>query len=155
MRKEVLSHLRKHRLYCKLEKCIFEVPQILFLSFLVSGEGLQMDPAKVLPISNWPQTQGLKAIQRFVGFANYYMQFIKGFSTIMALTRRSANPKSWPPDAVTAFHTLKKAFFSSPVLSQPDQQRPFFLEVDAFYVGIRAVLIQKTNSGTNTPCGFS
>ncbi|XP_075056904.1 cysteine-rich venom protein TEL1-like [Mixophyes fleayi] len=35
--KEVLSRLRTNKLYCKLEKCVFEKPQIPFLGYIVSG----------------------------------------------------------------------------------------------------------------------
>ncbi|XP_075042379.1 uncharacterized protein LOC142101839 [Mixophyes fleayi] len=122
----------------------FELPQISFLGYLVSGSDLEMDPEKVRAVLQWPLPTSLKAIQHFLGFANYYQRFIQGFSTIVspitALTRKGANTKSWSPEALRAFQFLKNAFCSAPVLQQSETSRPFFLEVDASNIGIGATL---------------
>ncbi|XP_075034534.1 uncharacterized protein LOC142095488 [Mixophyes fleayi] len=62
--------------------------------------------------------------------------------------------KSWPPKTVQTFQALKEAFMAAPVLSQPDQNRPFFLKVDASSFGVGAVLSQKNSAGISSPCGF-
>ncbi|XP_075045713.1 uncharacterized protein LOC142106610 [Mixophyes fleayi] len=116
------------------------MPQIHFLGYIVSGAGLQMDPVKLSEILKWSRLMGLKANQRFIGFANYYQQFIPQFSSIItsitAQIRKSANPQDWSPEAVSAFEVLKKAFSSASVLAQPDQNKPFLVEVDASAVGV-------------------
>ncbi|CAI9589419.1 unnamed protein product, partial [Staurois parvus] len=43
--------------------------------------GFSMDPQKVLVVLQWPRPSGLRSIQRFLGFANYYRTFIRNFST--------------------------------------------------------------------------
>ncbi len=40
----VLEKLRTLGLYAKLEKCVFHQPQVEFLGYIISGEGLFMDP---------------------------------------------------------------------------------------------------------------
>ncbi|XP_056425793.1 uncharacterized protein LOC130367400, partial [Hyla sarda] len=154
----VLQRLRDNQLYAKIEKCLFECQSLPFLGYLVSGQGLQMDPDKLSAVLDWPRPSGLRAIQRFLGFANYYRQFIPHFSTIVApivaLTKKDADPKSWPPQAEDAFKRLKSAFSSAPVLSRPDPSKPFLLEVDASSVGAGAVLLQKNSSGHAVTCGF-
>jgi hypothetical protein len=40
----VLEKLRIIGLYAKLEKCVFHQPQVEFLGYIISGEGLSMDP---------------------------------------------------------------------------------------------------------------
>ncbi|XP_075053860.1 uncharacterized protein LOC142139898 [Mixophyes fleayi] len=120
---QVLARLREHNLFCKLEKCLFEQPQDPFLGHILSGTALQMDSAKLKAIVDWPLPTGLKAIKCILGFANYYRQFIEGYSTIIApitaLTKKSANPKLWSPEAISAFEHLKSAFTSAPILQQP------------------------------------
>lgn len=68
-----------------------------------------MDPEKLKAILDWPQPEGLKAIQRFLGFANFYRQFIKNYSLvvapIMALTKQGVKASVWPPEAVKALET--------------------------------------------------
>jgi hypothetical protein len=46
----VLQKLCDARLYAKLEKCIFHQPLVEFLDCIISGEGLSMDPKKILTI---------------------------------------------------------------------------------------------------------
>jgi hypothetical protein len=40
----VLEKLCTVGLYAKLEKCVFHQPQVEFLGYIISGEGLSMDP---------------------------------------------------------------------------------------------------------------
>jgi hypothetical protein len=49
----VLEKLRTARLYAKLEKCLFHQPQVKFLGYIISGEGLSMDPQKIRTIIEW------------------------------------------------------------------------------------------------------
>uniref|UniRef100_A0A8C5PHN1 ribonuclease H n=1 Tax=Leptobrachium leishanense TaxID=445787 RepID=A0A8C5PHN1_9ANUR len=81
---QVLRRLLKAGLYCKLEKCLFDREMVHFLGYIITPEGFQMDPGKLSAILDWPLPQGLKAIQRFLGFTNYYRRFIKDFSTLVA-----------------------------------------------------------------------
>ncbi|XP_063797801.1 uncharacterized protein LOC134965227 [Pseudophryne corroboree] len=155
---EVLKRLRQHHLYCKLEKCVFEQPSMPFLGYIISGSGLEMDPAKVQAILKWPKPNTLKSIQRFLGFANFYQRFIKGFSAIVApitaLTQKEANPREWSPAAEAAFLHLKQAFTTAPVLRQPNTNKAFVLEVDASADAVGAVLSQRSEDNKLHPCGF-
>ncbi|XP_075062106.1 uncharacterized protein LOC142150820 [Mixophyes fleayi] len=127
---EVLSRLKKNQLYCKLEKCSFEASSMPFLGYIISGSGLQMDPEKVRAILDWPRPATLKAVQRFLGFSNYYRQFIQGYSTIVApitaFTKKGANTKDWTEEALEAFTFLKRAFSFAHILRQPNISQPFF-----------------------------
>ncbi|XP_073427878.1 uncharacterized protein [Dendrobates tinctorius] len=118
-----------------MEKCLFEQTSLPFLGYIVSDAGLQMDPEKLSAILKWPRPIGTKAIQRFLGFTNYYRQFIPHFSSlsrlISALTHKGVSSNFWPSEAEEAFHSLKQAFSTAPVLSRPESNKPFVLEVDA------------------------
>uniref|UniRef100_A0A6I8RAB1 Gypsy retrotransposon integrase-like protein 1 n=1 Tax=Xenopus tropicalis TaxID=8364 RepID=A0A6I8RAB1_XENTR len=157
--KEALSRLRENSLFAKLDKCTFEVPKISFLGYIISSRGFEMDPAKVSAIQKWPLPQSTKAIQRFIGFANYYRQFIKGFSSriapILSLIRKGGRPNCWPPVALEAFQSLKDAFISASVLRHPEPHLPFFIEVDASDVGAGAILSQRHSAdGKLHPCAY-
>jgi hypothetical protein len=41
-----------------------------------------MDPAKVKAVLDWPIPKTVTEIQEFMGFANFYRRFIKGYSGI-------------------------------------------------------------------------
>ena len=46
-----------------------------------------------------------------------------------------------------AFHKLKKAVMSAPVLAYPDPNKEYLLETDALKLGLGAVLSQKQSMG--------
>ncbi|XP_069588381.1 uncharacterized protein [Ranitomeya imitator] len=135
----------------KLEKCVFEQSSLPFLGYIISDSGLQMDLEKVSAVLNWPRPQAVKAISRFLGFANYYRQFIPHFSTLVssisALTCKGSNPHIWSSEAEDAFPSRKHAFASGPVLRRPEINKPFILEVDASAIEAGAVLSQRSSSG--------
>ena len=86
--REVLRHLRLNGLYCKLEKCHFDKDTVNYLGFILSKDGLKMDPSKVQIIQDWPEPRKVKDIQSFLGFANFYRRFISNYSDIVVpLTR--------------------------------------------------------------------
>ena len=45
--KEVLSVLRREKFYATMKKCVFMSPKVLFLGYVISGVGLEVDEAKV------------------------------------------------------------------------------------------------------------
>uniref|UniRef100_A0A8C5R8C8 Gypsy retrotransposon integrase-like protein 1 n=1 Tax=Leptobrachium leishanense TaxID=445787 RepID=A0A8C5R8C8_9ANUR len=142
----VLTRLRTHRLYAKIEKCVFEADEIEFLGFFLTPGRLAMDHKKVAAISNWPTPTDKKAVQRFIGFANFYRRFIQGFSSIIlpltGLTKQQTK-FCWSTEAQQAFNALKHRFSTAPILVLPDPLRPYEVEVDASDVGIGAVLTQR------------
>ena len=50
----VLEILRKAQLYAKKSKCNFCVDKVAYLGFIVSKDGVSLDPAKVEAIITWP-----------------------------------------------------------------------------------------------------
>lgn len=49
----VLQKLCKTGLYAKLEKCEFHQSQVEFLDYIISKEGLFMDPKKIQTVMEW------------------------------------------------------------------------------------------------------
>ena len=74
--RKVLERVLKHGLFVKLEKCVFGVAKISFLGFILTTEGVKMDPTWVLTIKEWPLPKSFRDIQVFLGFANFYHRFI-------------------------------------------------------------------------------
>ena len=52
---EVLRCLRENGLYACLDKCRFSEDTVEYLSFILSKDGLKMDPSKVQTIQDWPE----------------------------------------------------------------------------------------------------
>ncbi|XP_072073865.1 uncharacterized protein [Arachis hypogaea] len=51
---DVLEVLRKEKLYTNLKKCTFCIDQVIFLGFIVSASGIEVDEEKVKVIREWP-----------------------------------------------------------------------------------------------------
>jgi hypothetical protein len=117
-----------------MEKCEFEKSSVAFLGYMISPDGIFMDKSKVETIQCWATPSSVKDVQRFLGYANFYRRFIKGYSKITtSLTTLTCKDKpfSWNPTAQAAFDTLKMAFTSAPILIHPDPAKPFIVETDA------------------------
>jgi hypothetical protein len=85
---KVLEALTKAGLHLKPKKCEFHRQEVKYLGFIISTTGTKMIPSKITTIQEWPQPQNVKDVQSFLGFANFYRHFIKGYSSIVApLTR--------------------------------------------------------------------
>ena len=155
---QVLERLLANHLYVKAEKSLFHADTVSFLDFIVAPGSVQMDPAKVSAVSEWPTPDSRKKVQQFLGFANFYRRFFRGFSAIAAPLHALTSPQGqfrWCPEAEKAFSPLKRRFTSAPILTLPDPKRQFVVEVDASNEGIGAVLSQRSDrDGKVHPCAF-
>uniref|UniRef100_A0A9J7Y2N5 Gypsy retrotransposon integrase-like protein 1 n=1 Tax=Cyprinus carpio carpio TaxID=630221 RepID=A0A9J7Y2N5_CYPCA len=156
--RQVLQRLLENQLFVKAEKCEFHVQSVSFLGHIISVGGIRMDPAKVRAVSEWPAPDSRKALQRFLGFANFYRRFIRNFGQVAAPLTALTSTKvnfCWSADAQAAFNELKRRFTSAPILVTPDPSRQFVVEVDASEVGVGAVLSQVSSLDNKLhPCAF-
>ena len=110
-------------------------------------------------MTSWPVPETRKQLQRFLGFANFYLRFIRGFSSIASPLSALTSSKTsfrWADESQGAFDTLKTRFSTAPILQIPKPERQFIVEVDASGVGAGAVLSQRSSSTRrSTPAPFS
>jgi RNase H-like domain found in reverse transcriptase len=112
---------------------------------MIRPNGLQMDPAKVKVIQDWPEPRKVKDIQSFLGFANFYRRYIHNYSDIVVpltcLTWKNI-PWNFDESCKLAFLTLKQVFISAPVLTHFKPGCPLVIETDAFDYALAAMLSQ-------------
>jgi len=53
------------------------VKEVGFLEMIIGSEGIKIEEEKMKGVLDWLTLQGVKDIQKFLGLANYYYQFIK------------------------------------------------------------------------------
>ncbi|KAG1956972.1 retrotransposable element [Pimephales promelas] len=156
--RRVLQRLLENGLFVKAEKCSFHAQSVPFLGYIISSEGLRVDPDKVKAVVDWPSPDSRKALQQFLGFANFHRRFIRNFSQLVAPLTALTSPRTtfrWSNTAEAVFTNLKSRFVSAPILVTPDPTRQFVVEVDASEVGVGAVLSQRASSDDKLhPCAF-
>src|SRR5246500_711215 len=95
---QVLDKLERHNLFLKPEKCQFEVRRTEFLGVILESGTVQMDPAKIKGVADWPPPKRLKDVRSFLGFTGFYRYFIPNYSRIarplIELTRKAV-PFHW------------------------------------------------------------
>ena len=145
----VFALLRQHKLYVNVKKLRLFRSSVKWLGFVVSRDGLAMDPAKISSIEGWPQPKDAHQLRQFLGLANYFRKFIQGMASMAApLNDLLHNSVASFKDAWTQLHTdsflaLKKALCSPPVLKLPDFGKPFTVISDASLLGTGGLLMQE------------
>ena len=110
-----------------------------------------MDPVKVSGVWDWPLSRNVTEV-KFLGFINFYRQFIRDFSHIAKPLNQLTKVNilwSWTPDSAeqSAFDELKQLITLTPILMLPDQTKCFQLEMDASAYVTGAVLSQLCGDG--------
>ena len=161
--RRVLGRLLEHDLYVKAEKGLFFQQSISFLGYHLSTSGVEMENDCISAVRNFPTPTTVKEVQWFLGFANYYRRFIRGFGQVAApiTSLLKGGPVrlqvclQWSAEADRAFGHLRALSTSAPVLAHPDPSLAFIGEVDASEAGIGVVLSQRSGTPPKLcPCAF-
>ena len=141
----VLGTLRKEQLYAKLSKCEFWLREVSFLGYIVSEEGIQVDPKKIEVIIEWKPPRNVTEVRSFLRLAGYYRRFVKGFSmTAVPMTRLlQKNVRfEWSEKCQASFEKLKAFLTEASILTQPTYDKKYMIFSDASLNGLGCVLMQ-------------
>ena len=147
---EVIKRLEENNLYVKLEKCRWKVREVGFLGVVIGPEGIKMEKEKVKEVLEWLTPKCVKDIQKFLGLANYYCQFIKGFTSIARPLHdmvKKDKKWDWMEKQEKVFKELKKRFTKEPVLAAPDLDKKMRMEVNASDYAMGGVLSMECEDG--------
>jgi len=143
--RRVIERLRKACLCVSTKKSSFHQREVEFLGYKISKRGISITSTKVEEIHTGLMPEKVVDVQSFMGFANFYHRFIKGFSKIakplMDLTKKGIK-WTWTPSCQDAFDTLKEMFTTGPILIHFDDTRPTKLETNASEFELGAILSQ-------------
>lgn len=131
---------------------MFAEKTIPFLGFLVSRNGVAVDPQRTAAISNYEIPRPKTDIRSFLRLASHYRKYIKDFAKIAQpftqLTKKDAL-LTWTPECQSAMDTLRQRLTEAPVLANFDASLPTQVYVDASHVAFGAVLVEV--HGNSTP----
>jgi hypothetical protein len=142
---QVFAVLAEHRLRLNRKKCEFGKKTLIYLGFIVGGGELQVDPAKVHVITEWPRPRTVTDVRSFMGACQYLRKFIQNFSLLASPLHSLTKANQafvWTKAHEDTFQLLKRKISEAPVLALPDLQKPFEIEGDASGYAMGAVLMQ-------------
>jgi hypothetical protein len=153
---EILRRLTTYGLVLKIEKCTFANTEADILGFLVSKNGIRVDPGRIKAIQALPLPSTVRELASFLGALSYCRRFIKNYSQCNHPLRKLFkshgrgptgkkdwdNPIQWTPETIECFNALKATISEPPILQSPRYDRPFVISVDASRIGICAMLGQ-------------
>jgi len=124
---------------------------------VIGPEGIKMEREKVKGVLEWPTPKCVKDIQKFLGLANYYRQFIEGFAIVARLLHdlvKKDKKWEWTEKEEKAFKELKERFTKEPVLAASDIDKKMRMEVDASDYATGGVLSMEYKDGLWRPVTF-
>jgi RNase H-like domain found in reverse transcriptase/Reverse transcriptase (RNA-dependent DNA polymerase) len=141
--KSVMQLLRQHKFYAKLKKCSFYRNKVTFLGHDIDNDGMHINDNKIKAVKEWPTPRTKRDVQRFVGFAQFFRQFIYKFSAIaLPLTSLCGSNVTfeWTTTADNAFKELRTKLCEAPVLHIFDTTLPIEVHTDASETALSGIL---------------
>ena len=116
------------------------------LGFIVSKEGIRVDPLKVEAILQLSPPKNIRHLQCLQGMAKFLWRFMVNFANLtkgfMRLLKKDTT-FCWDERAQESFDALKQALASTPVLSPPDYSHDFLIYVAASMETVGMVLVHE------------
>ena len=160
----VFQKLASAGLKLKPNKCEFFKKKITYLGYVVSEEGIEVDPKKTEAVQNWPVPKTVTDVRSFLGFTNQYRKFIPKYAHVAGPlnglisgdnSKKKKREVQWTSECQEAFETLKEHCCTTPVLAYADYKRPFRLHTDASDLGLGAVLYQQDENGKSKVIAYA
>jgi len=154
---EVTRRLEENDLYVKPEKYKWKVREVGFLGVVIGLDGIKMEKEKVKGVLDWLTPKYVKYVQKFLGLANYYHQFIQGFASIARPLHdmvKKDRKWEWTEKQEKAFEKLKKRFMQELVLVALDLDKKIRMEVDASDYVTGGVLSMERGDGKWKPVAY-
>jgi hypothetical protein len=145
----IFIRCRFYRIRLNPHKCVFCVESGCLLGFIISRQGIRVDPLKVEAIPNLPPPSTLHQLQSLQGKANFLRRFIPNYAEITRGFTRLLKKDSefvWDTIANNAFEALKLSLTRAPLLFPPDYSRDYFLYLAASECTIGMVLVQEDDA---------
>src|SRR6266536_5754178 len=116
-----------------VKKYEFSITRTKYLGFIITTQGVEVDPNKVAVVQNWQPLSIVKGIQSFLGFYNFYQRFIRDFRSIarplVYLTRANVDFK-FDYACQEAFEELKQPMIEALILCYYDATLQSMIETD-------------------------
>ena len=153
---KVFKRLQDKGLRLKAGKCEIGVPEVVYLGFKITRDGLLPTTTKVDAIAKAPAPKDITQLRSYLGLINFYRKFIPRAATLLEPLNRllRANSKwQWTQEQQKAFEESKKALVDSAALVHYDPNKEVTVSADSSNYGVGAVIAHVID-GVERPCHF-
>jgi hypothetical protein len=119
--RSVLEHCRKYGISLNPKKSIFVVDQGKLLGFIVSKNGMMIDPERTQAIANLPPPSSKKSMQSFLGKINFVRHFVPSFSEMVRPLQNMIKKDivfKWGSQENQAFNAIRQAITEISILNE-------------------------------------
>jgi hypothetical protein len=81
--RQVLDALKSANLTLKLSKCYFEFPELAYLGFMLSADGVHPGEQKMVAVQHFPRPQNKQEVRRFLGLCGFFRRFITHYAQLV------------------------------------------------------------------------
>lgn len=155
--KDTLQRIQDAGLKLKKTKCVFAVPEITFLGFIISQSGVKPTLEKIKAVSDAPEPTNKQQLQAFLGLLNFYDRFFQNKADLMEPLYRLLKKDvcfRWGREQRSSFNRAKEILKSEKVLVHYSPELPLILSGDASPYGVGAVLAHVMPDGREAPIAF-
>ena len=141
-----------------VDKCTFSQSELPYLSQIIDGDGIRIDPGKVKAIVDMTEPTDVSELRRFLGMVNQLMKFCPDLAEKTHALRellRKQNAWIWGQPQKRAFNVLKDKLSSNRVLALYDPKRETIVSADASSFGLGSVLLQRQLTGEMRPVAYA
>ncbi len=124
----MFERLKVHGLRLHLKKCKFFQESVKYLGHVIYPGGLGVQQAKVEAIACISRPTDVSRVCTFMGFANYYRKYVKGFNAMvnpLNMLLKLDQEWQWGDEQERAFVKLKARLVMAPILRRPIRGHPF------------------------------
>ncbi|XP_063727166.1 uncharacterized protein LOC134854737 [Symsagittifera roscoffensis] len=115
--------------------------------------GVMPDPQAVEAVLIWKAPRTDTQLMSFLGFANYYREFIKGYAykvyPMQKLMRNKEKKFEWNDEAQAAFEIIKRELCERPVVGMPTEKGKWTVRLDDYYMIIEHRMRDKHQNADN------
>ena len=141
----VIEVLWKHKLRLNAEKCAFGVGVGKFLGYLITGQGIEVNPDQIEAMKHLKSLSNPKEVQVLTGMLAALNRFISKFADrcrpFYQLLRRWKGFQ-WDEECEKAFQDLKEYLTQAPMLTAPDPGEDLFMYLSVSNHTISVVLLR-------------
>ncbi len=143
---KVFNCLVKANVKINYSKSSFFLNEVKYLGLIINQNGVKCDINKLTEFQKIPSPKNLKQLQKFLGFFNWFRDFVPRISEILIpITSKLKKEQSftWTQNDEKIKNHLISIIKAQVELKHPDLNSPFELHTDASNMGISAILTQQ------------